>query len=89
MSINDIFQSYIIRNNIFQLLNDKEKLNFTSCNNFLCSKRNTIIFNDEYFIKKEDVNWKYYDQLTRIRVSEFFRFPTNLKYLDVKFFFDF
>ena len=85
MSLENIFQSYIIRNNIFQLLNDKEKLNFTSCNNFLCSKRNTIIFVEECFIKKEDIFYKYYNQFTTIKVYEIFKFPENLKCLKIEF----
>lgn len=88
MSFIDMFQSSVIRNNIFEFLNDKEKLIFTSCNNFLYSKRTSIVFTKQYFIRKDDISYKYYNQLTKINVYELFKFPTNLKFLEFKSFFE-
>ena len=84
MTITDLFQFYKIKNVIFELLNDKEKLILTSCNNFLYSKRTSIVFTEIYFIKKEDICWKYYDQITKAISHDFFRFPRNLKNLGIK-----
>ena len=86
MSIDDVFQSYIIRNKIFELLNDKEKLIFTSCNNFLYSKRLFIVFTKEYFLRKNDVSWKYYDQITKVNSYWSFKFPKNLKTLNLMYY---
>ena len=88
MLINDIFQSYIIRNVIFEFLTDKDKLIFTSCDKFLYSKRTSIIFVEEYYINEDDIFWKYYNQLTKVRTLRNFKFPTNLVSLEFTRFVD-
>ena len=84
MSINGVFQSYIIRNVIFEFLTDKEKLRFTSCDRFVYSKRTSIVFIEKYFVTKNDISWKYYNQLTKVIVFDIFKFPINLKFLELR-----
>lgn len=85
MLFKEIFQSSVIRNIIFYFLHDEDKLKFTSCNKFLYSKRTSIIFTNIYRCKKEDISWKYYNQLTRIKTQEIFRFPENLECLIIPY----
>lgn len=81
MSFEDIFQSFVIRNQILEYLNDKEKFSLTSINKFFSQKRNSIILTDLYVFNEYLPKWKFFDKIKILKTRKFSKLPKSLEIL--------